>query len=213
MRGGLIGARRRRRRITSSCSARSGLGYDRGNDRLLVQLEEMLESDLATSDDEEEEDEDEERGRGRERRGGRRTGRPRAHPLLRHAQPGRRVLRTRRPAGGGRTTDLHVVRPSHRPRRTHVPAHELRRRSRAGARATPTTRSPSRPSCRPTRCTASRRAPCRCSAGCPTPATARSSCAWTTVDGDRRRAVGPGDLQARARRAAALGLRAGPVPP
>ncbi len=33
-----------------------GLGYDRSNDRLLVQLEEMLESDFATSDDEEEEE-------------------------------------------------------------------------------------------------------------------------------------------------------------
>jgi uncharacterized repeat protein (TIGR03847 family) len=29
-----------------------GLGYDRGNDRLLVQLEEMLDSDLASDDDE-----------------------------------------------------------------------------------------------------------------------------------------------------------------
>ena len=31
-----------------------GLGYDRGNDRLLVQLEEMLDSDLASDDDEDE---------------------------------------------------------------------------------------------------------------------------------------------------------------
>ena len=31
-----------------------GLGYDRGNDRLLVQLEEMLDSDLASDDDDDE---------------------------------------------------------------------------------------------------------------------------------------------------------------
>jgi len=32
-----------------------GLGYDRGNDRLLVQLEEMLDSDLASDDDDDDE--------------------------------------------------------------------------------------------------------------------------------------------------------------
>lgn len=37
-----------------------GLGYDRSNDRLLVQLEEMLDADLATADDDTDDDDDDE---------------------------------------------------------------------------------------------------------------------------------------------------------
>ena len=64
-----------------------GLGYDRVNDRLLVQLEELIEADV----DEDEAGDDDDRGARRRHR----VRRQRAHPLLRHSWPGGRVLRAR----------------------------------------------------------------------------------------------------------------------
>ena len=77
-----------------------GLGYDRVNDRLLVQLEELIDSDLEADDDE---DDDELR-----RRAG--TERSRPHPLLRHPWPGRRLLRSRRPGRRRRPAAVPMVR-------------------------------------------------------------------------------------------------------
>ena len=83
-----------------------GFGYDRGNDRVLVQLEELVASDAD------------------ERGGGSARG-PRPHPAVRHAQPGRRVLRPRRRGGRRRPAVVHVVRLPDRPRRPPVSTDEL----------------------------------------------------------------------------------------
>ena len=64
-----------------------GLGYDRVNDRLLVQLEELIDSDLEADDDEDDD------GSAAEPEA---VG-SRPHPLLRHPWSGRRLLRSRRP--------------------------------------------------------------------------------------------------------------------
>ena len=89
-----------------------GLGYDRGNDRLLVQLEELVPTALDDEDDEPVDDDDVEDDR-------------RAHPAVHDPQPGRGLLRSRRRAGRRRSSELPVVRQPHRPRRSPVPADEL----------------------------------------------------------------------------------------
>ena len=90
-----------------------GLGYDRGNDRLLVQLEEMLDSDL-----------DERRRRGRA------AGHRREPPIAGTSASTSRAARPTRsatvPTSWWRRADRPaVVRPSHGSRRTHVSADEL----------------------------------------------------------------------------------------
>ena len=94
-----------------------GLGYDRVNDRLLVQLEELVDADV--DDDDDDDDDDDETDDDTER------DRPRPHPLLRHTRPGRRVLRPRRPCRRRRPAAVPMVREPDRSPRTRVPAPEL----------------------------------------------------------------------------------------
>ena len=85
-----------------------GLGYDRGNDRLLVQLEELIQSDEDEIDEEGDDD-----------------ARSQPHPALRDAWPGRRVLRSGRRDRRRRTPVVHVVWQPDRPRRSPVSTDEL----------------------------------------------------------------------------------------
>ena len=166
-----------------------GLGYDRVNDRLLVQLEELVEADVDDDDDDE---------RRRRAPADATSRRPRPHPLLRHPQPGRRVLRARRSDRRRRTAAVPVVRQPDRPARTPVPAHELS--NAAGDRIE----------------LAVGPVPADAADASPTPSVtvlgrmrnASNATFLVRLDG----ADGPGDLQARARRTAAVGLPARAVP-
>ena len=145
-----------------------GLGYDRVNDRLLVQLEELLDADMSDDDDETDDEPADDRAE-----------RPRPHPLLRHPRPGRRLLRARRPRRRRRPAAVPVVREPDRSARTRVPAPELS--SAAGERA----RAHRRPGSRRRRRAPRPRPRSPCSGGCATPATPRSSSASTVPTGWR----------------------------